>query len=80
MERDFIIDGAGRVVRVGDRVVIRQRTFSGNYGPGVLEKILSEDAVTVALDAGIPTMAQATWLHREDDTERRGGRPLWSWC
>jgi hypothetical protein len=79
VHKDFIIDGTGRVVRVGDRVVVTQLMLSGNNGPGVVQEILSEYAVRIRFDSGQESDALATRVSREDDTERHNGHPLWHW-
>jgi hypothetical protein len=79
MGRDFIIDGTGRAVRPGDRVIVRQMRMTDNHGPGVLVEIADEGQAVVRLDCGIEETIPDTCLRREDDGERSGGRPLWSY-
>src|SRR4051812_7770128 len=76
VHRDFIIDGTGRVARVGDRVIITPLTFNSDTGPGVVTEIVSEDAIRVRFDSGPESVALATRASREDDTERSNERPL----
>jgi hypothetical protein len=79
VHKDFIIDGTGKVVRPGDRVVVTRLLASGNAGPGVVTKILDEHAVLVRFDSGQEDDALSTRVSREDDTERHNGHPLWHW-
>ena len=79
MHKDFIIDGTGRVVRPGDRVIVTRLLMSGDAGPGVVTEVLHENAVRVRFDSGQESDALATRVSREDDTERHNGRPLWRW-
>jgi hypothetical protein len=79
MGRDFIIDGTGRVVRAGDRVIVRPLTLVDNHGPGVLVEICGEYVAIVRLDCGVDEETLLVRIRREDDNEESGGSPLWSW-
>lgn len=79
MEKDFIIDGTGMVVRPGDRVLVIQRMLGGNFGPGVITQIINEHIAVIRFDSGQESGTLTTRICREDDTERLDGHPLWSW-
>lgn len=80
---DFIISGTGQVVRPGDRIIVRNLTFTGNSGPGILlECAPYAGTVAVRFDhsPAEPYFVDATLVMREDDAERVNGQPLWCWC
>lgn len=79
MHKDFIIDGTGRVVRLGDRVVVTRLLMTGDAGPGVVTEIINENAVRIRFDSGQESDALTTRVSREDDNERHNGHPLWHW-
>ena len=77
---ESIISGTGQVVRPGDRVIVRDLTFTDSSGPGVLlECAPYAGTVAVRLDhsPAAPYFVEATRIMREDDTERANGQPLW---
>ena len=79
MDRDFIIDGTGRAVRAGDRVLVSQMSFTDNFGPATVEAVIDERLVGVLFDSGVRDEVLAIRMKREDDSETSGGLPLWSW-
>jgi hypothetical protein len=79
-DREFAIDGTGRVIRAGDEVIVRALTLSQSAGPAVVKQILPESCVAVEYrSTGALAVVRAVTVMRADDGERVNGLPLWSY-
>lgn len=78
--RDFAIDGTGRVVRTGDRVVVYRVGGSRPIGSGVVAAIEDGPTIGILYDGLCETCSiDVLRIVREDDREQIRGEPLWSW-
>lgn len=73
---EFIIDGTGQVIRLGDEVYVRE--LLGVGGKAIVQSINRQIGwVTVESFSG-PMNVSPTRIRRTDDTDRTpGGDPLW---
>lgn len=80
-ETPFTIDGTGRVIRPGDKVVVHSRRgFFASSGPAVVVAIDDMDVVEVRFPFDEDALRHPTEICRADDHERTPeGDPLWSW-
>jgi hypothetical protein len=80
-ENPFVIDGTGRVVRVGDEVVVcPRRTLFASAGPATVTGIVG-DSVGVHFPFDEDETLQPIEIFRADDHERTPhGDPLWCWA
>lgn len=79
-DRDFAIDGTGRVIRAGDDVIVSPMSLASSVsGPARVVAFAGSGKTLVAV-GDYEEIVLTKLIRRADDTERTAsGSPLWCW-